>query len=252
MGYSRSMFETECERQYQEKLAKAKRQIDNDEYPCYGTIWPTVFGYIDFPSYEANQMVRTWNSKLDNAVELYKSWHENEKAEREAEKEQLRLQKKRLKEEQEAHEAAHAASLRRQYEEEERRKNAERARQREVRRKSSLKTLTSLPYNISEGEAEKYIKKNGEIDESALAKYENAQRNKELLAKKAAEWEAMKHKQQAMSSSSPSICPCCGQPTKNTDRFCRNCGTALLKQCPSCGKLLSTTNKFCTGCGTKL
>lgn len=252
MGYSRSMFETECERQYQEKLAKAKRQIDNDEYPCYGTIWPTVFGYIDFPSYEANQMVRTWNSKLDNAVELYKSWHENEKTEREAEKEQLRLQKKRLTEEQEAREAAHAASLRRQYEEEKRKKNEERARQREVRRKSSLKTLTSLPYNISEEEAEKYIKKNGEIDESALAKYENALRNKELLAKKAAEWEAMKGEQRAESSLSTITCPRCGHSVKDADKFCRACGTAIQKECPSCKKLLPVNNKFCSACGTKL
>lgn len=252
MVYSRSMFETECERQYQEKLAKAKRQIDNDEYPCYGTICPTVFGYIDFPSYEANQMVRTWNAKLNNAVELYKSWHENEKAEQEAEKEQLRLQKKRLKEEQEAREAAHADSLRRQYEEEKRREAEAEACQRESRRKDSLKTLTSAPYNISEEEAKKYIQKNGEIDKSALAKYENAQRNKEQLAKKAAEWEAMKAGQQTVSSSSTITCPNCGNSAKDTDKFCRACGTAIQKECPSCKKLLPINNKFCTACGTKL
>lgn len=252
MGYSRSMFETECERQYQEKLAKAKRQIDNGEYPYYGTIWPTVFGYIDFPSYEANQMVRAWNTKLDNAVELYKSWHENEKAEKEAEKEQLRLQKKRLKEEQEAREAAHAASLRRQREEEERQKAETEARQRESRRKNSLKTLTSAPHNINEKEAEKYILLNGEIDTSALAKYENAQRNKELLAKKVAEWETMKGNQQNVASSSAIICPSCGNSAKDTDKFCRACGTAIQKECPSCKKLLPINNKFCTACGAKL
>lgn len=228
------MFETECERQYNEKLAKAKRQIDNDEYPYYGTIWPTVFGYVDFPSYEANQMVRTWNSKLNNAVELYKSWHENKKAEREAEKEQLRLQKKRLKEEQEAHEAE------------------EEAHQREDNRKFSLKTLTSPPYNFSEADASRFISYEGAIEEDELAKYENARRNKELLAKKAAEWEAMKGNQQNGTSSSAIICPSCGNSSKNTDKFCRACGTAIQKECPSCKKLLLVKNKFCTACGTKL
>lgn len=250
MGYSRSMFETECERQYNEKLAKAKLQIDNDDYLYYGTICPQVYGYLDgnFSSYEANQMVRTWNAKLNNAVELYKSWHENEEAEREAEKEQLRLQKKRLKEEQEARNA----SLRQQYEEEERRKNAERARQREVRRKSSLKTLTSIPYSLSEEEASRFINDEGEIEELEFTKYKNAQRNRNLVAKKAAEWEAMKGNQQNGTSSSAIICPSCGNSSKNTDKFCRACGTAIQKVCPSCKKLLPINNKFCTACGTKL
>ena len=54
------------------------------------------------------------------------------------------------------------------------------------------------------------------------------------------------------------IRPCrnCRKPVKNTEKFCRECGTKIedeiKKNCPSCKKPLKGTEKFCTECGAKI
>ena len=47
-------------------------------------------------------------------------------------------------------------------------------------------------------------------------------------------------------------CPKCGNTLKYGDKFCSECGTALIRKCPNYGKDLSSGEKFCSECGQKL
>ena len=47
-------------------------------------------------------------------------------------------------------------------------------------------------------------------------------------------------------------CPKCGNTLKYGDKFCSECGTALIRKCPNCGKDLSSGEKFCSEFGKKL
>lgn len=50
------------------------------------------------------------------------------------------------------------------------------------------------------------------------------------------------------------LCPNCGRPFAEGDRFCGQCGHAFPTEpkCPSCGKALTGDGPFCTNCGAKL
>ncbi len=45
-------------------------------------------------------------------------------------------------------------------------------------------------------------------------------------------------------------CPNCNNDSKDTAKFCEECGTRLIVVCGSCGTELSPTAKFCSECGT--
>ena len=44
-------------------------------------------------------------------------------------------------------------------------------------------------------------------------------------------------------------CPSCGQPIRQTARFCDNCGASLKVACAKCGAELRPGARFCDGCG---
>lgn len=253
-GYSRQEFENLCEKEYYDQLSIAKYDIKEGKYSTQYSYSANPRGwggtlYLDFDRYIAVQIQDKWTAKLRNEISDYYDQYCQEKRRKKLQEERMereRQEEKRRQYEEEERECQE--KKRREHEEEERRE----ACKREANRKSSLKTLTSTPYNFSEADASRFISYEGEIEEDELAKYENARRNKELIAKKAAEWEAMKGNQQNVASSSAIICPNCGNSAKDTDKFCRACGTAIQKECPSCKKLLPINNKFCTACGTKL
>lgn len=46
-------------------------------------------------------------------------------------------------------------------------------------------------------------------------------------------------------------CPNCGAPIMEGDRFCRKCGTEIMR-CPNCGALVLEDDVFCGKCGFKL
>lgn len=131
-------------------------------------------------------------------------------------------------------------------------------RRRQEAHKRSCVLLMSSPYNIIREEAEKLINDDGEIDKDALKFFMNAQKNREHIAKKAAEWEAMKTQQPQtnqltdVQAKGPRVCHACGACIVDSDKFCRACGAELQRQCPACKKLLPVANKFCSECGNKL
>jgi hypothetical protein len=49
-------------------------------------------------------------------------------------------------------------------------------------------------------------------------------------------------------------CPKCGTPNETTAKFCKACGTGLVKSlhCPSCGGLNDADARFCDHCGKPL
>ena len=48
------------------------------------------------------------------------------------------------------------------------------------------------------------------------------------------------------------VCPDCGKPCKEGDRFCANCGKALAEACPKCHATVRHGARFCPNCGTAL
>ena len=52
----------------------------------------------------------------------------------------------------------------------------------------------------------------------------------------------------------PAVCPNCGKPFAEGDRFCGHCGHEwpAVPKCPSCGRELTDDSRFCTKCGAKL
>src|SRR5262245_22385736 len=47
-------------------------------------------------------------------------------------------------------------------------------------------------------------------------------------------------------------CGACGAANPATNRFCGECGAALVVVCGSCGERNPPTNRFCGACGTRL
>ena len=47
-------------------------------------------------------------------------------------------------------------------------------------------------------------------------------------------------------------CPKCHIENPADNKFCRDCGTALLKVCDGCGHELQAGDKFCGKCGQKV
>lgn len=255
MGFSRYRFEQICEEQYNRYYKKAIQDIENGEYPHCSWITVNTFGaYVDFPVSEAYSIVRIWNDKLKNAVAEYQQKHEMRIEAQEAAEEQLRLQKEATEEHLRLQIEAAEENLRLEMIAAEK----ERKRLYDENHGKSLELLMAPPYNILREEAEKLINDDGEIDKDALKSFMNTQKNREHIAKKAAEWEAMKKQQPqtsqpaAVQAIGPRVCHACGACIVDSDKFCRACGAALQRQCPACKKLLPVANKFCSECGNKL
>jgi class 3 adenylate cyclase/tetratricopeptide (TPR) repeat protein len=47
-------------------------------------------------------------------------------------------------------------------------------------------------------------------------------------------------------------CPSCGADNRQGGKFCRECGSALVRACPSCGTPVLSDAKFCDECGATL
>ena len=45
-------------------------------------------------------------------------------------------------------------------------------------------------------------------------------------------------------------CPNCGEPVKDGEKYCGNCGTILVKECYKCGKDIPIGKQYCPSCGT--
>lgn len=48
------------------------------------------------------------------------------------------------------------------------------------------------------------------------------------------------------------VCPSCGAPLRQGDRFCGKCGEQIEYACPACGEVLDVEDVFCGKCGTRL
>ena len=50
------------------------------------------------------------------------------------------------------------------------------------------------------------------------------------------------------------VCPKCGHPIEEGDKFCPNCGEkiSVIHYCPQCGLEVKTGDRFCRNCGTRL
>jgi hypothetical protein len=53
-------------------------------------------------------------------------------------------------------------------------------------------------------------------------------------------------------SKAAAVCPYCGKPITDSDKFCPNCGKPILHFCPQCGKPVKIGDKFCPNCGKPL
>jgi class 3 adenylate cyclase/tetratricopeptide (TPR) repeat protein len=45
------------------------------------------------------------------------------------------------------------------------------------------------------------------------------------------------------------LCPACGRQSRDTKRFCEDCGTSLTTVCPACGSGVTPGKRFCGNCG---
>ena len=56
----------------------------------------------------------------------------------------------------------------------------------------------------------------------------------------------------ATHSSTVMRCPSCGKPNPDNNKFCGDCGVALVLKCPSCGRQSPASKRFCGDCGAPL
>jgi len=50
-------------------------------------------------------------------------------------------------------------------------------------------------------------------------------------------------------SSTPAVCPSCGEPVRAGAKFCDKCGASVVRTCKGCGAELRPGAKFCDHCG---
>ena len=161
--------------------------------------WVGIDTYsIDFSQSRFDEIV------FNRSTKLYKDLRKCSNDIDEEKKEQERKERRRREEEEERREWEEQC---RREEEEEREREREEREAKERRREQSLGTLMGSPYHFSATEAGKYISADGSIDKEALARFENAKRNQEYLARKEAEWKAKRASQNTVPPIQPPAAP---------------------------------------------
>ena len=250
------VFEEDCEQAYHRLVQVKKAELRAGEFGAH-------LGWKDIERYLRECYTLNYRGAWNDQLNILAKWKNKAYAELDCYDEELKARKQededrrqRQEEDDRRREKARRAEQERERAEAQARAEAlaaqrEAERQREIQENwaNSLRLLMAAPYNLNKEDAEDFIDSNGEIDDKALTKYENCRKNKELLAQKAAQWNARK---KAKSAESSLKCRACGGNVIAQDKFCRKCGAALQKECPICKRILTVSNKFCTGCGTKL